>query len=34
MIIHHGEEISYQKENIFDVELIRRQTTKKKGEAE
>ena len=29
MIIHHGEEISYQKENIFDVELIRRQTTKK-----
>ena len=29
MIIHHGEEISYQKENIFDVELIRRQTNEK-----
>ena len=26
--------VLYQKENIFDVELIRRQTTKKKGEAE
>ena len=34
MIMHHGDGSSYQKENVFDVELIRRQTTEKKGEQE
>ncbi len=34
MIMHYGDGSSYQKENVFDVELIRRQTTEKKGETE